>query len=64
MVLQNLKAVQEAKFNKWANKKENKAKYGNVVSTINKYYTLTNEKARHDNYMMQLFRSSAFGTSK
>ena len=56
------KAVQEAKFNKWANKKENKAKYGNVVSNINKYYTLTNEKSRHDNYMMQLFRSSAFGT--
>ena len=56
------KNVQEDKFNKWANKKENKAKYGNVVSTINKYYTLTNEKARHDNYMMQLFRSSAFGT--
>ncbi len=56
------KAVQEAKFNKWANKKENKAKYGNVISNINKYYTLTNEKSRHDNYMMQLFRSSAFGT--
>ena len=56
------KAVQEAKFNKWANKKENKAKYGNVVSNINKYYALTNEKSRHDNYMMQLFRSSAFGT--
>lgn len=56
------KAAQEAKFNKWANKKENKAKYGNVVATINNYYALTNEKSRHDNYMMQLFRTSAFGT--
>ena len=56
------KAEQEAKFDKWANKPENKAKYGSVVSTINKYYALTNEKSRHDNYMMQLFRTSAFGT--
>ena len=56
------KAGQEAKFNKWANKKANKAKYGKVVPTINKYYTLTNEKARHDNYLMQLLRSSAYGT--
>ena len=56
------KAGQEAKFNKWANKKENKAKYGNVVAKINDYYTLTNEKARHDNYLMQLLRASAYGT--
>ena len=55
------KATQEAKFNKWANKAENKAKYGNVVSTINKYYGLTNEKARHDNYLAQIFRTTAFG---
>ena len=56
------KAAQEDKFNKWANKEENKAKYGNVVSTINNYYKLTNEKARHDNYLQQLLRTSAFGT--
>ncbi|MCL9809189.1 S46 family peptidase [Flavobacterium luminosum] len=56
------KAAQEAKFNAWANKKENKAKYGNVVETINNYYKLTNEKSRHDNYMMQLLRTSAFAT--
>jgi len=56
------KAAQEAKFNKWANKAENKAKYGNVVPTINKFYALTNEKARHDNYLQQLFRTTAFGT--
>ena len=56
------KAAQEAKFNKWANKPANKAKYGNVVETINKYYALTNNKAAHDNYLMTMLRSSAFGT--
>jgi hypothetical protein len=56
------KAAQEAKFNKWANKPANKAKYGTVVPTINKYYDMTNEKSRHDNYLQQLFRTSAFGT--
>lgn len=56
------KAVQEAKFNKWANKKENKAKYGNVIANINKFYALTNEKARHDNYLQLLFRASSYGT--
>jgi len=56
------KAAQEAKFNTWANKPANKAKYGTVVATINKYYDMTNEKSRHDNYLQQLFRTSAFGT--
>jgi hypothetical protein len=56
------KAAQEAKFNTWANKPANKAKYGNVVATINNYYALTNEKSRHDNYLQQLFRTTAFGT--
>ncbi len=56
------KAAQEAKFNVWANKTENKAKYGNVVSNINKYYRLTNEKSRHDNYMQQMFRTASFST--
>ena len=56
------KAAQEAKFDTWANKTANKAKYGNVVATINKYYGMTNEKARHDNYLQQLFRTSSFGT--
>ena len=56
------KAKQEAKFNKWANKPANKAKYGNVIKNINTFYGLTNEKARHDNYIQQLFRTSAFGT--
>lgn len=56
------KAAQEAKFNAWANKPANKAKYGTVVETINKYYGMTNEKSRHDNYLQQLFRTTAFGT--
>ncbi len=56
------KAKQEAKFNKWANKKANKTKYGNVVKNINAYYALTNEKARHDNYLQQLLRTTAFGS--
>ncbi len=55
------KAAQETKFDLWANKPANKAKYGNVVATINKYYALTNEKSRHDNYLSQLFRTAAFG---
>jgi hypothetical protein len=57
-----LKGKNEAKFNKWANKKENVAKYGKVVKTINRYYSKTNEKARHDNYLMQIFRGSSFAT--
>jgi hypothetical protein len=55
------KAEQEAKFNAWANKPANKAKYGTVVEKINAYYKLTNEKARHDNYLQQLLRTSSFG---
>ena len=57
------KAKQEATFNKWANLPANKAKYGNVIATINKFYALTNEKARHDNYLQQLFRTSVYGTA-
>lgn len=54
------KAEQEAKFNAWANKPENKAKYGNVIADINAWYGMTNEKARHDNYLMQMLRTSSF----
>jgi hypothetical protein len=56
------KSAQEAKFNAWANKPANKAKYGNVITNINKFYALTNEKSRHDNYMQQMFRTTTFGT--
>jgi len=54
------KAINEAKFNAWANKKENKDKYGNVVATINDFYKATNEKSRHDNYLQIMFRGSEY----
>jgi len=54
------KAKAEKKFNKWANKKANKEKYGNVIETINAYYQATNEKAKHDNYLTGMLRSSKF----
>ena len=57
-----LKQKNEAKFNAWANKKENATKYGKAVETINSYYSKTNEKARHDNYLMQILRGSSFAT--
>lgn len=56
------KALQEEKFNKWANKAENKDKYGQVMTNINTYYGMTNEKSKHDNYLIMLMRSSAFGS--
>ena len=54
------KSKVEKKFNKWANKKANKAKYGNVIADINNYYELTNEKARHSNYLLGMLRGSNF----
>lgn len=54
------KAINEAKFNAWANKKENKDKFGNVVTTINDFYKATNEKSRHDNYLQIMFRGSEY----
>jgi len=53
------KQKEEAEFNKWANKPENKQKYGDVVATINKYYAATNEKSRHDNYLTSILRNSS-----
>ena len=50
----------EATFNEWANKKSNKAKYGDVMETINNYYKQTNEQSRHDNYLTGMLRSSTF----
>lgn len=54
------KAANETKFNTWANKKENKEKYGSVVATINNYYAATNDKSRHDNYLQIMFRGSEY----
>ena len=57
------KNQEESKFNDWANKSENKAKYGQVVATINDYYAKTNLKARHDNYLSQLMRTATYGSA-
>ena len=57
----NVKTLEESKFNEWANKSENKAKYGTVVATINNYYGKTNLKSRHDNYLTQLIRTASYG---
>jgi hypothetical protein len=54
------KSENEAKYNKWANKPENKEKYGKVVETINSFYAATNEKSRHDNYLQIMFRGSEY----
>jgi len=54
------KAKSETEFNTWANKAENKAKYGNVIATLNNFYAKTNEKSRHDNYLVGMLRTSAF----
>ncbi len=57
------KNQEESKFNVWANKSENKAKYGQVVATINDYYAQTNLKSRHDNYLSQLMRTASYGSA-
>ena len=55
------KTKQEIKFKDWANKSENKEKYGSVMATIKDYYAKTNLKSRHDNYLSQLMRTTTFG---
>ncbi|MNS19953.1 Peptidase S46 [compost metagenome] len=57
------KTEQEDKFYEWATKPANKEKYENVIPTINDYYRETNLKARHDNYLTQLLRTSAYATA-
>ncbi|MTH17436.1 S46 family peptidase [Flavobacterium sp. LC2016-01] len=54
------KAEQEDKFYEWASKPANKDKYENVIPTINDYYRETNLKARHDNYLSQVLRTSSY----
>lgn len=54
------KAEKEEDFNKWANKKKNKDKYGDVITIINKYYDKTNLNARHNNYLTGLLRTCNF----
>lgn len=56
----SIKAAGEAKFDKWAQKRRNRERYGSVINTINNYYHETNLKARHNNYLTGLLRSSTF----
>ena len=55
-----IKRKSEKRFKKWANKAANKTTYGDVISNINTYYSLTNDKAKHDNYLISILRSSKF----
>src|SRR5690606_17498482 len=55
-----IKAAEEARFDKWAQKRRNRERYGAVVDDINQYYKETDLKARHDNYLIGLLRSSTF----
>jgi len=57
------KRAMEKKFNKWGNKKKQKDTYGSVIEDINAYYALTNDKARHDNYLIGILRSSTFAVA-
>ncbi|MGG5575769.1 S46 family peptidase [Myroides sp. C15-4] len=57
------KTKAEKEFQNWADKKENKVKYGNVIADINAFYQATNTKARHDNYLMTLLRTSALAAT-
>lgn len=56
------KRKDEKKFNKWANKSSQKKEYGDVIKNINDYYKATNTKARHDNYLMTILRTSNIAT--
>lgn len=57
------KTKAEKEYQKWADKKENKAKYGKVIADINAYYKATNLKSRQDNYLMTLLRTSALAAT-
>lgn len=55
-----IKAENEAKFNKWANKKKYRKKYGKVIEQLNDYYVKTNLRAAHDNYLRSLLNASSY----
>lgn len=56
----SIKSAEEARFDKWAQKRRHRKRYGSVMDDINNYYQETNLKARHDNYLVGLLRSSTF----
>ncbi|MHC5308914.1 S46 family peptidase [Myroides sp. LJL116] len=53
------KTKEEEAFNAWANQPENKEEYGQVIADLNAYYAATNQKAKHDNYLTTMLRTSA-----
>ena len=50
----------EAKFQEWANKPENKATYGNVLSEIEAYYKLIADRNLERNYAAQFQRNAKY----
>lgn len=50
----------EAKFQEWANKPENKATYGNVLSEIESYYKLIADRNLERNYAAQFQRNAKY----
>jgi len=50
----------EAKFQEWANKPENKATYGNVLSEIEAYYKLIADRNLERNYASQFQRNAKY----
>jgi len=60
--VESKRAVEE-KFDKWANQASRKAKYGDVIEILNHYYKNTNERARTQNYLINLLRAASFSTS-
>ncbi len=56
----DVKRKSEKKFAKWANKKENKDEYGNVLSVMADYFKKTDESSVDDNILTALLRGSSF----
>ncbi|MDO5609081.1 MAG: S46 family peptidase [Capnocytophaga sp.] len=56
----DIKRVTEAKFQKWANKKAQRAEYGTALADIYNYFDLTNEKSKHDNYLFAMLRTTNY----
>ena len=54
----DLKRKAEKKFAVWANKPENKAEYGNVLSDSATYFEKTNSEAANHNYLLLFLRAS------
>lgn len=58
-----IKREYEKKFQLWANKKQNKAQYGEVLSVMKSYFEATNRQVVDDNYLGVLTRASSLFAS-